>query len=127
MAMRYLLLAALSAFFCQAADVDGKWVAKMPVLGRDRYADLTFDFKANGRQLSGTVTFHVYGDLPVEDGKIEGDDISFVVTLKRGKMEQKHQFTGRVSGGEILLNLRRADAGIGPSKRTELVAKRAAS
>ena len=44
------------------------------------------------------------GDTPIENGKIDGDRISFTVTRKFNDMEIKMNYTGKVSGDSIKLN-----------------------
>ena len=86
-----LLLAGL-AF---GADVDGKWTGS--VAGMDGN-DLTieFTFKADGETLTG---FHIVNgqETAIKDGKIDGNNISFSVTLDFGKFEHK----GVISGDQI--------------------------
>lgn len=116
--MRYLLLAALTAFSCLAADVDGKWVAKMETPNGSREINMTF--KAEGTKLTGTMGSRM-GDAPIEEGTIDGDNISFVVTRKFQDQEFKMKYTGKVSGGEIKLESQMGE------RKMEMVAKRAAS
>jgi hypothetical protein len=107
----FLLLAAV-AF---AADVTGKWTAMVP--GRDGEQAATFTFKQEGDKLTGTFT-RPQGELPLADGKVSGDTISFTVETQRGKQN----YTGTISGTEIKF---KREGGPGPAR--EFVAKRAAS
>lgn len=108
-----LALAALSlAAF--AGDVTGKWTAQVP--GRQgQTRETTFNFKAEGDKLTGTVSGQ-QGDQPISEGKITGDTITFVRESQRGKQS----FTGTVAGDEIKF---KRTMGEGPAQ--EFVAKRA--
>ncbi len=81
--------------FALAADIDGKWVGK--IVGQDM--DIAFTFKAEGTTLTGV---HIVNgqETPIKDGKIEGDNISFTVTLDLGG-ESKIPHKGTISGDQI--------------------------
>ena len=75
-------------------------------------------FKADGATLTGSVSGR-NGDTPIENGKIDGDNISFTVTRKFNDMEIKMNYTGKVSGDSIKLNYKMRDNDV------ELTLKRA--
>jgi len=82
-----------------AADVAGKWSAQMP--GRDgSTTETVWNFKVDGTTLTGTVT-SPQGETAITEGKVNGDEISFVVVRKMGEMEMKMTWKGKVSGDEI--------------------------
>jgi hypothetical protein len=81
-----------------AADVSGKWVAEMQ--GRQGPTQTTFDFKVEGAKLTGTVT-NPRGENPISEGKIDGNNISFVVVIKFNQNEMKQLYKGVFSGDEI--------------------------
>jgi len=81
-----------------AADVAGKWVAEMQ--GRNGTTETTFNFKVDGAKLTGTMTTS-RGENEISEGKIEGDDISFVVVRTFGENEIKLVYKGKVKGDEI--------------------------
>ena len=87
-----ILLIACSAF---AADIDGKWQGE--IVGQNM--KIAFNFKAEGAKLSGT---HIVNDqeTAIEEGKIDGNKISFTVKLNMGQ-ETKIPHKGTISGGEI--------------------------
>jgi hypothetical protein len=89
------LLLAVSAF---AADVDGKWTGSVSTPNGD--IPQTFNFKANGAALSGSLEFMPGMEIPISEGKVEGNNISFSVTLDFG-MPFKLTYTGVVSGNEL--------------------------
>ena len=94
-----LLLAVAAA---SAADVAGKWVAQMPSR-QGGTSETTFDFKVNGTSLTGTMSGTQGDPAEISEGKIDGDNISFVVVRKRNDMEIKMLWKGKVSGDEIKL------------------------
>src|SRR6476660_8880736 len=96
------LLLAVSAF---AADVDGKWTGTISTPNGD--FPQTFTFKANGAALSGSLTIMEGVEIPIADGKVDGNNISFSVTLDFG-MPFKFTYTGVVSGNELKI---KGDAG----------------
>jgi hypothetical protein len=86
-----------------AADINGKWHAQVPWPGKnltDFYLNLTVD----GAKLTGTVSYAV-GDnvvhMEIQDGKVTGDEISFVIVNKIFNIESKWSFKGTVKSGEI--------------------------
>jgi hypothetical protein len=81
-----------------AADVTGKWVAQ--VQGRQGTSENTFNFKVEGTTLTGTLAT-ARGEDPITEGKVSGDEISFVVVRKFGENEMKTLWKGKVSGDEI--------------------------
>ena len=82
-----------------AADVNGKWTAQMP--GRDgNTQEVTFTFKADGSTLTGTVS-NPRGEQPFKEGKIDGDNISFMQSFERGGNSMKIVYKGTVSGDTI--------------------------
>jgi hypothetical protein len=68
-----VLFLTLPAF---AADPTGKWKAAMQ--GPDGEMQLTFNFKLDGDKVTGTVEGPM-GEMPITEGKMEGDAISFTV------------------------------------------------
>lgn len=87
-----LLLLAASAL---AADIDGKWAGE--IVGQNM--EIAFNFKAEGTTLTGV---HIVNgqETPIKEGKIEGNNISFTVTLDLGG-ESKIPHKGTLSGDQI--------------------------
>ena len=90
-----------------AADVTGKWTAEVP--GRGGNQTMTFNFKAEGTKLSGTVA-NMRGESPIADGKVDGDNISFAQVLEFNGNEIKLSYKGVVKGDTIEMT---RDAGRG--------------
>jgi opacity protein-like surface antigen len=136
-AVSLLCLVAVPAF---AADVTGTWVAEMaapkggpgggpggaPGGGPMKF---TFNLKAEGSSLSGTVVGPMGNENEIVDGKIDNDNVSFAVKIDRMGNEMKINYKGTVSGDEMKLTYS-MEGGMGgppgggsmPSR--ELVAKR---
>jgi hypothetical protein len=81
-----------------AADVTGKYTAETQ--GRNGPQTITFDLKADGATLTGTVTTP-RGDQKIENGKIDGDTVSFTTTMAMGDNTMTQKYTGKVSGDSI--------------------------
>ncbi|MBX9599958.1 MAG: hypothetical protein K2X35_03100 [Bryobacteraceae bacterium] len=113
-----LSLAAVCAF---AADVTGKWTATME--GPRGAQTTTFNLKADGEKLTGTVEGARGGPAEISDGKISGDDISFAVVREVQGNQMKILYKGKVSGNELKMQVTRE----GADQSREIVAKRATS
>jgi hypothetical protein len=98
-----LSLCALLALFtlsCSSGGINGKWIAQLP--GRDgQTRETTFNFKAEGNKLTGTVSGRQGAETPISDGEINGDDISFTVTANFRGNEVKVLYKGKLAGKEI--------------------------
>ena len=91
---------ALSAF---AADVSGKWKAEFQTPdGQTRTSNLTL--KADGETLTGTISGRG-GDTAISEGKVSGDEISFVVVRDFQGQQMKSQYKGKVAGDEIKMTV----------------------
>jgi len=104
-----------------AAGLTGKWRSDFdsPV-GPQKY---TYDFKADGERLTGKATGQIgeekHDPVDIKEGKIKGDEISFVEVLSFNGMEITITYTGRVKGDEIHLTRK-----VGDFATEEIVAKR---
>ncbi len=79
----------------------------------------TYTLKADGDKLSGTVK-SARGETEIQDGKVSGDDISFVVVRKFNDNEFRMQYTGKLDGDDLKLTVDMGERG-----KREMVAKRA--
>jgi hypothetical protein len=111
----------LGVVVLQAADVTGKWTAQVPSRGGE-LRDTTFVFKQAGSSLTGTMTGRDQ-DIPIQEGKVEGDNISFSVTMSFGGDSVKLLYKGVVAGNEIKFTREREGSG----QVREFTAKRADS
>ena len=113
-------VAFLYALPAAAADVTGKWTAEFETqVGVQKY---TFDLKAEGGKVTGKASFERMGEkgeAELLDGKVAGDDISFVETLDFQGNKVPITYTGKVAGDEIKFTRK-----VGDFATEELVAKR---
>jgi len=95
LSMALLALAATAA----AADISGTWkgTADTP----NGPVERTFIFKVDGNKLTGETTSSLFGKSVIEDGKIDGDNISFTITVNFQGNEAKVLYKGKVAGDEI--------------------------
>jgi len=101
--MRLLILSLALALAAMAADIAGKWKAEYEMGGQTRTT--TFDFKVDGNKLTGTATSARGGAAEIQDGTVNGDDVSFSVTRKFNDQEFKLNYKGKVSGNEMKLKV----------------------
>jgi hypothetical protein len=116
--VRYILGALLAGTLALgAASVDGQWKGELSAQkGRkgkrankqaaaaQSPAAVTFDLKANGSDLTGTVT-SAKGKRPrplaITGGKIDGDKVSFTTVQRARKGERKIHWEGVVEGDKL--------------------------
>src|SRR5215472_5889740 len=110
MRVRQTVLSALMMFACvlaaapaRAADIDGKWTGSLATTVGP--IQITFNFKADGATLTGTGAGPDGTELPIANGKIDGDRISFVVTIDFGRMTLDLNCTGQVSPDTVKLSV----------------------
>jgi len=93
----------LAAAPARAADIDGKWTGSLDTpMGT---LPVGFTFKADGATLTGSQTGMDGMELQIKNGKIDGDKISFVVTIDFGGMAFDLNYTGVVSPDTIKLTI----------------------
>ncbi len=110
-----LILVALTAARGFSAEVTGKWVGGKSVA-------LVFTFRQDGTKLTGEVrATPMPGDapivLPISDGRIDGNHLSFAVTLDE---DLKFLCDGIVNGDEIQLNSKAEGPGFSGGNSTLL-------
>jgi hypothetical protein len=120
--LEFTLALALFATGALAADINGKWTAQMPGRGGETQ-EATMTFQVEGTQLTGSIATP-RGDRPIEEGKINGDDLSFKQNLEFGGNKVTILYKGKVMGDEIKFT-RQREGGEGQAR--EFVAKRKAS
>jgi hypothetical protein len=96
-----VLLLAAPAF---AADVDGKWSANLD--SPNGAITIGYTFKADGATLTGTTTGPDGAEVKIKNGKIDGNKISFMVSIDLGGMPLDIAYTGVInSATEMKLTL----------------------
>ena len=102
--IRALLLAVvLLAAPAFAADVDGRWTGAMATPNGE--VPVTFVFKAEGDRLTGALIGMEGREFPIANGKVDGDKISYSVTIDLGGMPLELIYRGVVSASEIKLDM----------------------
>jgi hypothetical protein len=113
-----LCLMLLCASTASAADVSGNWkgTAETP----NGTVERTFTFKVDGHKLTGETTSNMFGKSTIEDGRADGDDVSFSVTVNVQGTEGKVNYKGKVEGDTIKFKIEVQAIG----QTLEMVAKR---
>jgi hypothetical protein len=94
------VLLALTAVAAWAADVTGTWIGT--ISGPDGDFSLTYTFKQDGDKLTGTVSGPT-DPLPIIEGKVDGDKISFAVNVDMGGNVVKFSSKGSIKGDQIVV------------------------
>ena len=98
-----------------AADISGKWAGK-----GEQGPEWVFNFKADGSKVTGTMQGADGKERPINDGKLEGDTLSFSVNSEWQGQAIKLVMKGKVSGEKIELRVDTEDGAWG----TDLVLTR---
>jgi hypothetical protein len=84
-----------------AAGVDGAWTGMIDTPNGP--VAVGFTFASDGATLTGTSSAPDGSQVPIKDGKIDGDKIAFNVSIAFGDMPITIAYTGVVSGDQIKL------------------------
>ena len=95
LAVVFLTLGAVTAL---AANITGKWNATVETPRGTQ--EMSFDFHVAGAALTGKVTTP-RGESDIQDGKIDGDNLSFTQVVNFNGNEMKINYTGKVDGDSI--------------------------
>lgn len=107
--LKAMTLCLLASGVLLAADPSGKWEATTQTPRGEM--KMTFNLKADGKTLTGTVGNERMGESEIQDGKISGDEISFKQVMERGDRKMTIEWTGKLDGDQ--LELTRSFAGMG--------------
>ena len=106
-----------------AADVSGKYSYEMTGRnGNTMTANLTL--KADGDKLTGSVSGRG-GDTDISDGKVSGDDVSFVVVREFNGNKITSNYKGKVVDADTIHFTVTTEGGPGGGRPREFDAKRA--
>src|SRR5688572_9460762 len=107
-----LLSLALFSLSAPAADLTGTWKTEFDTQrGLQKY---TFTFKQNGTSVTGKASVEREGEkreADLKEGKVEGDTVTFVETLKIQDNELRITYTGKISGDQIKFTRKVGDFG----------------
>jgi hypothetical protein len=101
-----------------AADATGTWKGKLET--QDGSRELTFNLKADGDKLTGTVAGLLDKAIDVKEGKVEGATLSFSVMSEWEGNPIKLVYKGELAGDEIRFTMGTDDG----TWSTEVKAKR---
>jgi hypothetical protein len=108
--MKFCALA-LSLFFAAGfafgADIDGKWTGQYNS-GMGDPMQMDFTFKADGTKLTGTAPGGPGATIPLKDGKIDGNKVSFTIETSMGEMQMKFNYKGVLNGDSLELSFEMA-------------------
>ncbi len=99
LALGLLLVTAAPVF---AADIDGKWTGSVDT--PNGAVALNYTFKADGTTLTGSTAGPDGNPIPIKDGKIDNNKVSFSLTLDFGQGPTTFLYTGVVSPTELKLH-----------------------
>src|ERR1051325_252867 len=94
-----LLILLIAAATLYAADVDGTWTGT--VSGPQGDFPVSFTFKAEGTKLTGSTAGFDGSAVPIQDGKVDGNTITFNVTFDFGGMPCMISYKGVVGADQI--------------------------
>jgi autotransporter translocation and assembly factor TamB len=101
-----------------SADINGTWKSEA-----GNGPQWVFNFKADGSKVTGTMQGTEGKERPINEGKLEGDAISFSVDSEWQGQPITLLFKGKVSGNEMQLRVDTEDGSWG----TDVVVKRSSS
>ena len=123
--VKTLTLAACALAFAGSAwsadeTIAGKWKAEFDSqIGTQKY---TFEFKVDGTNVTGKAIGERQmgtNEVAIIEGKINGDEISFVEPMKFQDNEIRVEYKGKVAGDELKLHRK-----VGDLAEYDIVAKR---
>jgi hypothetical protein len=94
-----LLLAASPLF---AAEVDGNWAGALDTPNGP--IEIKFTFKADGAKLTGSNVTPDGMTVAIKNGKVDGNNLSFIIDLDMGGQAMSFPYTGKLEGGELKLH-----------------------
>jgi hypothetical protein len=97
--MKLLAIALLLVSAAVAAEVDGKWAGTMSTPNGD--LPVSFTFKADGAKLDGSTLGPDGKDVKIDNGKVDGSNISFSVTIDFQGMPITLNYKGAVASDQI--------------------------
>jgi hypothetical protein len=98
--IRLLLLLAIAAASL-TAEVAGNW--KATAEGPNGTMERTFAFKVDGDKLSGETVSSFAGRSVINDGKVDGDNLSFRIVINIQGNQVDVEYKGKVTGDTIKL------------------------
>jgi hypothetical protein len=117
--LAFAVLLALSAVVLSAADITGTWKGSFEYNGEN--VPVTLNLKASGETVSGNIEGLPTSPAKIEDGKLQGEAVTFWIMIDYQGMAVKLVYKGKLSGNEIKFDFGTEDGAWG----TQLTTKRA--
>jgi hypothetical protein len=91
------------------ADIDGTWTGTIAGPDGGQGFPISYTFKADGNTLTGSTPMPSMDggaakQIPIKDGKINGNNITFTVVMDFGGQEMKSDYKGVLSGDSLKLS-----------------------
>jgi len=116
-----LVFIAVFALTASAADIAGTWKASIET--PNGTFESTYVFKVDGNKVTGTISMGQMDEVPISEGKIDGDSLSFIVVREFNGSQFKITYKGKVAGKEMKLTMVFPTQG-GEERTVELTAKK---
>lgn len=101
----FITLACIGA---RASDFNGKWTAQFDTpVGTQKY---TYEFHVDGTTVTGKAISE-HGEVAIQEGKISGDEISFVEVADFNGEQLRIVYTGKIDGDKIHFTRKVGDFG----------------
>ena len=107
-----------------AAGIDGKWKGSIPGMMGGAPMDLSYEFMTDGNILTGTTVGYAGNKTEIEDGKVDGNNLSFTVESRIQGRRDTVNYTGVFLGDTIKLTFTSNRGPGGASRPTTFDAKR---
>jgi hypothetical protein len=96
-----LLMCCFFTGFATIESLNGRWTGLLKTDQGNEYP-LMYDFKIDGNQLTGTARTPK-GDMPINDGKVTGNNFTFNVVVNNMEIDHSGKFYGDSVGVDISL------------------------
>ena len=91
---------AVASLALAATDINGQWKG-----ASDQGPEFTFNFKIDGGKLTGNMLSMEGKELPIQDAKLDGENISFSVNSEWQGQPIKLVAKGKVTADDIQLSI----------------------
>ena len=100
--LAFAAIVALLSLAALAADVNGTWTGTLHTREGGAF-EVTLALKASGNNLTGTFGQGAQEDVEIENGKLNGDTVTFTITRHPGERTIKVNYTGKIEGDTMKL------------------------
>jgi hypothetical protein len=99
-----VMVISMFSLAAMAADVSGAWTGIFHTREGGAF-ETNLVLQASGSNLTGTLQQGNSDEIQIENGKINGDQISFTLTRGSGDKTRKVNYTGKVEGNAMKLTV----------------------